>query len=67
MTTTTVAFIETETGWLPSHIRDIKQGQTYYLVRDGVHGEIYTAIADAKQDVAHEGNVCWCVHSKPVE
>lgn len=67
MTTTTVAFIELETGWKPCHVREIKQGQTYYLVRNGVQGEVYTATADAKPAGHHDGEPSWIIDSKPVE
>ena len=67
MTSISVAFIETETGWSPCHVRDIKSGQTYYVVKDGVKGDIYTALSDAKSNGTHEGEPTWYIESKPVE
>lgn len=67
MTSISVAFIETETGWTPCHVRDIRQGQTYYVVKNGVQGEIYKAMSDAKPNGSHEGEPTWFIESKPVE
>lgn len=67
MTSNAVAFIETETGWHPRSVCDVKLGQTYYVLNDGVKGPIYIALADAKQIGGQGSNVLWVIDGKLVE
>jgi hypothetical protein len=51
---TTIAFIENEQGFAPSHIKNIKKKDVYYLVIDGVRGQIHHARSDAIVDTSQE-------------
>ncbi len=62
---TTIALKETAKGWLPCHLSDIKQGDTFYVVANGKAGDISIATADAKPDPAPEAG--WVVSSVRVD
>ena len=51
---TTVVFIEKDQGFIPGHLKDIKQDMVYYLVTDGVRGQIHYALNDAVEDTSVE-------------
>ena len=48
----TIAFIEHEQGFIPCHLKDIKKDKVYYLVIDGVRGQIHHATQDAIADIS---------------
>lgn len=47
---TTIALKETAQGWLPCHLSEIKKGETFYIVEDGLRGPIQIATDDAVQN-----------------
>jgi hypothetical protein len=61
------AYVETETGWTPCSMGDIKKGDTFYLVRDGAPSEVFTALASATLNNLKRGKPYWFIDSKPVE
>lgn len=62
---TTIALKETAQGWLPCHLSDIKEGDTFYVVANGKAGEITIATSDAKPDATAESG--WTVNSVRVK
>lgn len=66
-TGTLVALVETELGWRPCHVRDIKQHDVYYLVQDGVAGYIYKALSDAVEQGTQERQPAFYIDSQLLE
>ena len=51
---TTIAFIENEQGFAPAHVKDVKKEDVYYLIIDGVRGQVHQATSDAMRDASQE-------------
>lgn len=46
----TIAFIKKGDSFLPSHVSEIKKGDTFYLVSEGSPTNHYLAASDAKKN-----------------
>lgn len=44
---TTIALVESASGWEPRHVSQVKQGETFYLVKDGKTSPISVAMSNA--------------------
>lgn len=51
---TTIAFIENEYGFVPAHVKDVKKEDVYYLIIDGVRGQVHQATSDAIADLGKQ-------------